>query len=138
MKRVLFSDISFGVLILFGLLNLAFNIKTTVKQDDKPISLSEFNRYVSKKDTLILVYFSADWCTVCSKAKPLLQGISRDYIGKKLEILNIDTDRDREITEEFGVDALPVFMIYKNGCMEWIYVGLVENNVLRTQIKYYL
>lgn len=138
MKKFSFSDLSFGVLIVFGLLNLAFNIKHTVKQDEKPVSLEDFYRYTTKKDTVFLVYFSADWCTVCAKMKPLLQGIVKDFNSKKFELLNIDTDRDKEITEELGIDALPVFMIYKNGCREWIYVGLVENYELRSQLKYYL
>ncbi|MBA3680373.1 MAG: thioredoxin family protein [Bacteroidetes bacterium] len=138
MKRALFSDISFGILIICGLLNLAFNIKSIAKQDEKAISLEEFNLLVNKKNTLVLAYFSADWCTVCAKMKPILRGIERDYATKKMEVLRINTDRDREITKEFGGNVLPVFMIYKNGCREWIHIGLVENHILRNQIKFYL
>ncbi len=138
MKKFVFSDISFILLIMIGVLNLAFNIKATIRQEEKPLSLEEFNKQVNKKDTVVLVYFSAEWCTVCAKVKPVLLGIERDFSNKKFQLLKIDTDRDREITEEFGVDALPVFMIYKKGCREWIYVGLVENYELRNQLKYYL
>ncbi len=137
MKRFHFSDISFAALVICGLLNLAFNITSTTKQEDKPITLEDFNRQINKKDTLVLVYFSAQWCTVCGKMKPVLQEIEKDF-GNKLCLLKIDTDRDKEITTAFDIDALPVFMIYKNGCQEWVYVGLVDKAVLRGGIKKYL
>ena len=36
------------------------------------LSIEEFNKKVNNKNKLVLVNFSADWCIVCKKQKPIL------------------------------------------------------------------
>ncbi|MEO6303090.1 MAG: thioredoxin family protein [Bacteroidia bacterium] len=137
MKKISLSDIGFSILIFCGLLNLAFNITNTIKQDDKPVTLEEYKKKIANKDKVVLVYFSANWCTVCGKMKPILEGVEKDF-AKKMDVIKIDTERDKEITLEFDVDALPAFILYKKGCVEWTYVGLLENRALRDRIEPFL
>ena len=117
------------VLIVLGFKN--------IKQDDKTITLQEYNKKIANKEKLILVYFSADWCAVCLKMKPILEEL-RLKDSLKIEILNIDTDRDKELTMEFEIDALPVLMLYKKGCREWVNIGLIGKSELNYTVSSYM
>lgn len=107
-----------------------------LKQDEKNISLKEYNQIISRQDKMVLVYFSAKWCQVCPKLKPIIDDLENERAAK-VQILRIDTDRDKEIAEEFEIDALPVLFLYKNGKREWIQVGLIEKQKLYTKIDSY-
>ncbi|MBA2614108.1 MAG: thioredoxin family protein [Bacteroidetes bacterium] len=104
---------------------------------DSTITLKEFNQKISNKQKAVLVYFSADWCTVCSKMKPVIERIEKEYANKMI-ILRVNTERDKEITNEFEIDALPVLILYKKSCTEWIHVGLLDSRTLHSEIDPFL
>lgn len=114
-----------------------FYFKNNIKQENKPISLSEYNKQIANKKKLVLVYFSADWCTVCAKMKPLIEEIEkRDSLN--VNIIKIDTDRDKEVAHKYEIDAMPVLMLYKDGCREWMNIGLIDKQELRYTIDFFL
>ena len=106
------------------------------KQDPTPITLVEFNKKTANKDKKVLVYFNASWCTVCAKMKPLIEEIEKEN-NSRLEVLRINTDIDKEVANEFEIDALPVLILYHNGVREWIYVGIIDKNLLKEKINTY-
>ncbi len=105
-----------------------------VKQDIKPITLEEFNKRTGQKDKTVLVYFSASWCTVCSKMKPVIDEVEKEFAAK-IDVFKIDTDKDKEVANEYAIDALPVLMLYRNGYRQWIYVGIIDAKTLKTKIE---
>lgn len=113
------------------------NAGTEKKQEEKPVTLEEFNRRVANKDKAVLVFFHAKWCLVCAKMKPTIEEVEKDLSGK-LEVMRIDTDRDKEVTDEFEVDALPLLILYKNGEKKWIHFGLMDKNLLNAEISKHL
>jgi len=137
MKRHLLPGFLLLSIILICVFTFGFKNKTVSnKQDDKPISLAEYNKQIARKDKIILAYFSAHWCHICAKVKPLIEQVENDY-KTKLEVLRIDTDRDKEVANEFEIDALPVLILYKNGSREWVHVGLIEKHELKAKIESY-
>jgi thioredoxin-like negative regulator of GroEL len=112
------------------------SVKADTRQDEKPVTLVEFNKRIATKEKMVLIYFSADWCAVCIKMKPVMERIKNKF-SASMEVLRIDTDRDKEITNEFEIDALPVLILYKNGVRVWIYVGLIDEEVLNAKIGSY-
>ena len=122
--------------ILIGCMIFGFG-KALPRQDERPITLTEFKKRVAGKEKLVLVYFSADWCMVCAKIKPIIDSVEKQY-KEKVDVLRINTDRDKEVAAEFEVDALPIFILYKNNCREWIHVGLIEKKELNTTLNAYL
>ncbi len=113
------------------------NIEIKSEQADKPISLVDYNKKVATKDKIILVYFSAEWCAVCAKMKTIIADI-QNKDSAKVEIFKIDTDRDKQVANEFEIDALPVLMLYKNGFREWVNIGLIDKQELRYTLDYFL
>lgn len=138
MKKLRFSDLGFFALILCGLINLAFNIADFEKQEEeKPVTLETYHKIVGEKNKVVLVYFSASWCNVCARFKPLIRKIETDY-GPRLKVLKIDTERDEEVAKAFEINSLPLLILYKDGEEKWVSEGLVELSVLTRNIDCYL
>lgn len=127
-------------IIIIILIALVFFCSVTIinKQDEpKQITLIEFNKRVGEKNKTVLVYCHADWCSVCIRMKSTMSRIDSIYKGR-LEILEIDTDRDKEITEEFEINSLPVLILYKNGVREWDWIGVIGEKDLKDKLNVYI
>ncbi|MBL7911563.1 MAG: thioredoxin family protein [Bacteroidia bacterium] len=118
------------------LITLFFSAQAQM-QDTSVITLKEYNKRVADKEKLVLVYFSADWCSVCQRMRPAIEEISKQNM-LKLNVLKINTDRDKELKDEFEIDALPVLMIYKNGCREWLNIGIISDKELKYIVEHFL
>ncbi len=130
-----FSFLLKPALIISALLALsAFNGNNDHSQE-KPISLKYYRTAI--KDNVVLVYFSANWCNVCGKFKPVISQIEEDYAGK-VKVLRIDTERDKEVAEEYEVNTLPLLMLYKNGKLVWTNSGIIELSAISREIDCYL
>lgn len=128
--------ISIGLLITTIVVLSIIKIKsttTTLKQVEKEVSLIEYNKIVASKQKMTLVYFWADWCSVCVKMKPIIEQIEIEY-SQKIQVLRIDSEKDKEITKEFEIDGLPILFLYKNGTIIWIYAGFIEKSMLKAQL----
>lgn len=134
---ILKSCLTGAVLLILFIFSASFTReRLQTRQEDKPVTLEEFNKRIANREKMVLVYFSADWCAVCLKMKPVLEKVQSQF-SNKIEILKIDTDRDKEITNEFEIDALPVLILYRNGVREWIYVGVIDEKLLHAKIESY-
>lgn len=110
---------------------------TDTKQEEPAITLEVYHKKIANPNKAVLVYFSAGWCAVCPKFKPVIAEIEKEYSGK-VEILRIDTDRDTEIAAELEINALPLLILYKNGKKEWANSGIIPISDLRREIDCYL
>jgi thioredoxin-like negative regulator of GroEL len=134
MKKYRFPIIAIVLIFSSVFSFLAFKKDSVVpKQNEKGMTLAEFNKKIANTQKLELVYFSADWCAICAKMKATINEIQTEN-SQKIELLRIDTDKDKTIATEFEIDALPVFMLYKKGIRQWVFVGLMDKKVLQAKI----
>jgi thioredoxin 1 len=89
------------------------------------LNVEEFNKKVNNKNKLVLVNFSADWCIVCKKQKPILDQIK---VEKKniIEIIYLNMEKNPLIADYFEVDGLPVNLLYDKGKIIWSREGIVS------------
>jgi thioredoxin 1 len=99
----------------------------------RSMTVEEFNKRTTRNEKLVLVNFSADWCIVCKRQKPVLDDLSA-YYKDSLLILEIDMEHNPLIAEHFQVDALPVHLLYKKGELVWDRVGLQTKTDLMNAI----
>lgn len=61
-----------------------------------------------------LVY--ADWCGPCKQIAPLYASLS-EQISRPglLTFVKIDNDKNQDLAQEYGVTALPTFLLFRNG-----------------------
>lgn len=100
------------------------------------LTVEQFKQRISNKNKMVLVNFSADWCVMCKKQKPILDEILKEK-KNVLELMIIDMDDNPLIAEYFNVDGLPINLLYKNGILVWDRAGIKTKVELLTQIGYF-
>src|SRR5687767_7462172 len=81
--------------------------------------------------TPVLVDFYADWCGPCKAMNPVIKEVAQAVQGKA-RVIKVNVDQSDHVASSFSVNAVPTFIIYKNGRREWRHFGMVDKlNVLR-------
>lgn len=79
------------------------------------------------KDGVVLVDIWAEWCGPCKSLEPIINEISVEYNGKvKVGKCNIDSNMQK-ITG-LGIKNIPTTVLYKNGEVADILVGLLPKS----------
>lgn len=61
-----------------------------------------------------LVY--ADWCGPCKMIAPTFESLATKYSKpKRITFAKINVDNQRDVASQYGVSAMPTFIILKNG-----------------------
>ncbi|MFM2364211.1 MAG: hypothetical protein RLZZ316_3113 [Bacteroidota bacterium] len=92
--------------------------------NEKQLTIEEYNQLVQKNET-ILVDFGATWCPPCKKMEPVLATLQQKAAGK-YNLVKIDGGVHLIIMQQLKVEALPTFIIYKNGKEVWRKQGIVS------------
>ncbi len=111
------------------------------KQNNKPVEGSSkepqmtANEYQQKIsiDSLVLVDFGADWCPPCKKMEPIIAQLLKENTAIKL--VKVDGGKDLDVMKQMNVEALPVFIVYKNGKQVWRKQGIASLDELKAQLK---
>jgi thioredoxin-like negative regulator of GroEL len=122
--------------ILASLFSLASPMSSQADTTEHVITLNEFNERVANKQKAVLVYFSADWCRICFKMKPVIAEAEQMFTSQ-MDVVRIDTERDKEVAEVFEVNSigLPLLMLYCGGREVWTWVGLLDSNSLQKELR---
>lgn len=84
-------------------------------------------------DKKVLIDFSAQWCGPCKKMAPYLDKLSEE-MKDELVIIKIDTDKDRSIAEDMGVEGLPTLILYKDKKIIWRNLGYISEEDLKKHL----
>jgi thioredoxin-like negative regulator of GroEL len=63
----------------------------------------------------VLVAIHADWCSTCKTQERVLQTLLPQSEFKRIKLLRIDFDQQRELVHAFGVEYQSTLMVFKNG-----------------------
>ncbi len=86
---------------------------------------------------VMLVEFYATWCPHCQKMMPIVEQI-KELLEGKVDVVQLDVDKNEEASDEVGVQGIPLFIIYKDGKEVWRQSGEMDGQVLLNQIQSYL
>lgn len=64
-------------------------------------------------DRLLMIDFYADWCPPCKELNPILEEIAKENPSKVL-IYKIDTDKNRDLSQDYRVTGIPHVVFIKN------------------------
>lgn len=73
-----------------------------------------FHEMIAQSNLPVLVDFYATWCGPCQMMAQVLEQVNVT-MGKKVQIIKIDTDKYPKIASAFNIKALPTLILFKNG-----------------------
>ena len=85
----------------------------------------EFNELI--KDGTVLVDFFATWCGPCKMLSPVLEELSEE---SNVLIVKVDVDEAGPLAAQYGIQAVPTLMLFKNGQRVDVRMGYQNKNQL--------
>jgi len=92
-----------------------------------------FDEAVHSSDVPVLVDFWAPWCGPCIMMAPILKEIASEYADKAI-ICKLNTDEARDSAIEFGIQAIPTTILFKDGQVQKKWVGLTSKKDITAAI----
>lgn len=62
---------------------------------------------------LVLVDFWAEWCGPCKMMHPIFERMAKKY--RHIKFARVNVDQSQDISMKFGVQAIPTFIMFKDG-----------------------
>ena len=85
----------------------------------------EFNELI--KEGTVLVDFFATWCGPCKMLSPVLEELSEE---NNVLIVKVDVDEAGPLAAQYGIQAVPTLMLFKNGQRVDVRMGYQNKNQL--------
>lgn len=89
---------------------------------------------IIQSDTPVLVDFYADWCGPCKAMSPVVTEVARNVKGKA-RVIKVDIDKSSEAAQAYQVQAVPTFIIFRNGAIRWRHSGMLDKQTLMNVLE---
>lgn len=93
------------------------------------LTASNFEKEIIDLDGLAVVDFSATWCGICERMKPVFEEFTNDYKGRVV-VGEVTIDESEVLAAEFEIEVIPTFIFFKAGKEVDRISGKVEKLVL--------
>ncbi len=76
------------------------------------LNSGNFEKTISSQ-TPTLVDFWAEWCGPCRTMHPVFTRLSKKF--KKIRFARLNIDQNQDIATKLGIQAIPIFIMFKTG-----------------------
>jgi thioredoxin 1 len=105
----------------------------------EPIHVNDkdFEQFVLKAATPVLVDFWAPWCGPCRMVGPFLDRIAQEYAGRLL-VTKVNIDDNEEWADRYDVQTIPTLLIMSDGKILHQHIGAVSYPALKKMVDHWL
>ena len=123
--------------------SISIDLEETIDEPDPKPQLTKspfkvtdknFRKLVMEAELPVVVYFWADWCPPCKWMAPIIEEVASEYKETFL-IAKLDADNNRQTVQKYRIEALPTFVVFKNGKMRGRFIGGMQKAALVERIR---
>ena len=85
-------------------------------------------------DKPVLIDFYATWCGPCKAMSPIVEQIGKEMQGDA-RVLKIDIDKNQTLAAQYQIQAVPTFLIFKQGKVGWKKAGGADKMTFKNALK---
>lgn len=97
------------------------------------MTFDDYLAHIKASNKLVLVDFNAVWCGPCKALKPVVHKVIKRN-ADKVELFDIDVDKNSTVANTMNVRSIPLLILYKQGKEVWRTLGLVDESLLQKQV----
>ncbi len=97
-------------------------------------TVEEFEREVLQSEIPVLVDFWAPWCGPCRMLAPTIDELAQEYEGR-VKVVKVNTDELPMVAMQYGIRGIPTVMLFVNGDVADVKVGLQPKAVFESMIE---
>jgi thioredoxin 1 len=99
----------------------------------KELNEKQWDEEVINSDKPVLVDFWAPWCGPCRMVSPVVEELSSKH-KNKLKTVKINTDENPNISQKYGIRAIPTLILLSGGEEVERFVGYQPLEQLESQV----
>lgn len=85
-------------------------------------------------DKPVLIDFYATWCAPCKAMSSIVEQIGKEMQGEA-RVLKIDIDKNQALAAQYQIQAVPTFLIFKQGKVVWKKAGGADKMTFKNALK---
>ena len=92
---------------------------------------NEFDAAVAEGVVVVDVW--AEWCPPCRAMRPVMEDLARELSGSA-KVVAVDADKASNVVRKLGVQAMPTFLLFRDGALAGRVVGAMGKRALRERL----
>lgn len=100
----------------------------------KTVTDASFDQDVLNSSKPVLVDFWAEWCGPCRALTPILEDVAATH-GQDVTFVKVNIDENPMAPSKFGVMSIPTLILFKNGQVEAVKMGLLSKSQLSAFVE---